>query len=293
MQAILKLTRWREFVPFTLPLSLLGGLFAHRFADDVTLDWRLLAILAANCLAMSYAFMINDIEDAEDDKHSAPERAARNAIASGDLTKRTAWMVSLGVAGLAALLYALGGLATFITGLVILALAHLYSWKPVRLKSIPLLDILSHVLFLAALLMLAPYLVYTQTLTPEIWAMMLSAALFSAYGQFYNQTRDYEADQAAGIKNTASLLGKNGTQVLSYIAIPVAVISLVYVIAQGAFPLWLALVGLVAMPVARLVARGRDMRGDEATDAVGDVQVQFLLVVNSILFVWYLVVLAR
>ncbi|MFP4323910.1 MAG: UbiA family prenyltransferase, partial [Anaerolineales bacterium] len=180
MQTFIKLTRWREFIPFTLPLSLLGGLLAHRFAPDVTLDWRLLAIVVANCLAMSYAFMINDIEDAEDDKHGNPERAARNVIASGELTPRVAWIASSLIATIALGLYALGGLETFLTGGVIVVLAHLYSWKPVRLKSLPLLDIISHVLFLSALLLLAPYLIYTSTLQPEIWAMMISAALFSA-----------------------------------------------------------------------------------------------------------------
>ena len=86
MQAILKLSRWQESIPFVIPLTLLGGLMAYRFAD-VRLDERLLYVLLANILAVIYAFMINDIEDAEDDQKGDPERAKRNVIASGELSK--------------------------------------------------------------------------------------------------------------------------------------------------------------------------------------------------------------
>ena len=55
LQSILKLSRWAEYVPFTVPLTLFGGLLAYRFSTDVSLDWRLLSVLAANCLAVGYA----------------------------------------------------------------------------------------------------------------------------------------------------------------------------------------------------------------------------------------------
>jgi len=284
MQAILKLSRWQEYVPYTLPLTLVGGLMAYRYGDDVQLDWRLITIFFANFMAMAYAFIINDIEDAEDDKHE-PTRAARNAIASGDLTIQQGWIIGGGVAIISAALYATGGMNTFITGLVILILSHLYSWKPIRLKALPIVDILSHVLFLSALLMIAPYLIYQDSLR-DIWALALSMALFSGYGQFYNQFRDFESDQAAGLKNTASIIGKRGVEITSYLSIVGAVIGLIYTIIDGAFPLWLLPVLIGAVPIGWFFGRGRDMRGDEAVDAVGDVQVQFLIVMNIVLFVW-------
>src|SRR5690606_41448835 len=48
------------------------------------LDLRLVAVTAANILAVAYAFMINDIEDAPDDALD-PARAAKNPITSGRL----------------------------------------------------------------------------------------------------------------------------------------------------------------------------------------------------------------
>jgi len=290
LHAILKLSRWQEFIPWTLPLTLLGGLMAYRFAE-ARLDERLLLILVANCLAVAYAFMINDIEDAPDDASGDPVRAARNAIAAGEISRRAGWLVALVTAAVAAGLFALGGKTVFAIGLVTIALAHLYSWKPVRLKALPLLDILSHVLFLSALLMLAPYFVYDHAPTLEVWMLVIAVTLISAYGQLYNQMRDYAADRAAGLKNTASVLGKKATEILGYSSVIVAMVCLAVPIIQGAFPYELILVVIAAIPIAHFFGRGRDMRGDTAQDAIGDVQVQFLLVANIVLVAWYVLVL--
>ncbi len=285
MQAILKLSRWQEFIPFTLPLSLLGALMAYRFMENITLDWQLGVVILANFLAVGYAFMVNDIEDAEDDKHD-PERAARNAISMGELSKKTAWLASLAVAGGAALLYALVGWRVFGVGMLTLLLSHFYSWKPVRLKALPVVDILSHVLMLSGLLMLAPYLAYHATLPWEVWLLFISVSLFSGYGQFYNQARDFEADRAAGLKNTASLLGKQATHWVSYASVGVAVICLIIPIIYGAFPLELLPILIVATPIGYYFGRGKDMRGDKASDEIGEGQVQFLIVVNLVLLAW-------
>ena len=291
LHAIVKLSRWAEYVPFTVPLTLFGGLLAYRFSTDVSLDWRLLCVLIANCLAVAYAFIINDIEDAEDDL-AEPERGARNAVASGELSKRAAWAVALLTALLALGLYALAGWVALLTGAGVVILGHLYSWKPVRLKALPLLDILSHILMLSALLLLAPYLVYDDS-PREVWLFAASMTLISAYGQLYNQARDFDADRAAGLHNTASLLGKKLTQGLAYLSVAGAVVFLMGAVLAESFPLWLAGVVVVTLPLARFVGHGRDMRGDEASDAVGDIQVQFLAVVNVLALVWLAYVLIQ
>lgn len=289
MRAILKLTRWYEYVPFTIPLTLLGGLMAYRFAEAVELDIRLLYVLLANCLAVAYAFMINDIEDAKDDLAN-PVRAARNAISMGELSARAAWLISLGIALLATFFYALAGRNALIVGVAIIVLGHLYSWKPIRLKAMPVADIVSHVLMLSALLLLSAYLIYDSS-PAEVWLLIAAVTLISAYGQLYNQLRDFDEDQAAGIRNTASLLGKSLTKNVGYLCAAIGAICLLLTILNNAFPLWLAGVILLSLPLVKLVAKGKDMRGDVASDAVGDVQVQFLLVANIVLIVWLIYVL--
>ena len=64
-----------------MPLTVLGALLAAR-PHDTLLDWRLAVVTLANILAVAYAFMINDIEDAPDDARD-PDRAARAGAVEG------------------------------------------------------------------------------------------------------------------------------------------------------------------------------------------------------------------
>ena len=76
IRGLIQLTRWQEYVPFVVPLTLLGGLLAAR-PNGIDLDWRLVAVTLANILAVAYAFMINDIEDAPDDARDPARRDGR------------------------------------------------------------------------------------------------------------------------------------------------------------------------------------------------------------------------
>ena len=129
MRNVIQLTRWHEFIPFTVPLTLLGGLLAYRFMDGTRLDWRLVIVMGANCLAVAYAFIINDIEDADDDARN-PDRARRNVIAAGQLSYRDGWIIAIVTALGAAALYLIAGKWAFINGGAILILAHCIHGSP-------------------------------------------------------------------------------------------------------------------------------------------------------------------
>jgi len=285
-KAIIKLTRWQEFLAFTTILTMLGGLTAYRVDDDTTLDWRLFAVLIANLAAMAYAFMVNDIEDAEDDARD-PGRAQANPIANLELSVRVAWVAALGFAVLSATAYALVGTTPFIIGIITLILAHLYSWKPVRLKSQPLVDIISHALMLSTLLYLAAFFIYADDLS-RLWMVVILTFTASANGQLYNQVRDYEMDRAAGLNNTASILGKQLTNLLAIGSSVATVGGIVIAAIAGIFPVWLGIVLLVVGPVVLFLLRNntRDMRGSETDDPMALIQRQFLYVINITLFVW-------
>lgn len=286
-KAIIKLTRWQEFLAFTTILTMLGGLTAYRTAD-VTLDGRLVIVLLANLSAMAYAFMVNDIEDAEDDARD-PKRAQANPIANLELSVPIAWAAALSFAAVSAISYALVGTMPFIIGVTTLTLAHLYSWKPVRLKSRPLVDIISHALMLSTLLYLAAFFIYADDLR-ELWMFVVMTFTASANGQLYNQVRDYDMDSAAGLNNTASILGKQVTNVLAIGSNVVTGICIVIAALVGIFPLWLGPVLLATTPIVLFLLRNntKDMRGSETDDPMALFQRQMLYVFNITLFIWLL-----
>jgi 4-hydroxybenzoate polyprenyltransferase len=288
IRGLIRLTRWKEYVPFVIPLTILGALLAAR-PNHILLDWRLLAVTAANILAVAYAFMINDIEDAPDDARD-PARAARNPISSGEIGVRMGYAACRLVAGATLILYALGGEWAFLIGVATLLLSHLYSWRPVRLKAWPVTDIVSHSLMLSGLLLLAGYFTY-HTQPGIVWFVAASVTLVSVYGQLYNQLRDFEMDKAAGLWNTAIVLGEANAKRVMYLTVGLAGVCMLAAIVQGAFPLWLGLVLLVSVPVSMLIRPQKDMRGTEAVDISGGMQIQALIVANLIIGVWLAYVL--
>ncbi|MFN8451587.1 MAG: UbiA family prenyltransferase [Anaerolineae bacterium] len=283
INALIQLTRWKEYVPFVVPLTIIGALLAAR-PHGVLLDWRLIAVTLANVLAVAYAFMINDIEDAPDDARD-PARAARNPISSGKIPPAIGYRATRIVAAATLILYALGGVSVLLIGIGTLLLSHLYSWRPVRLKAWPVTDVLSHSLMLSGLLLLAGYFIYHDS-PGIVWFVAAAATLVSVYGQLYNQLRDFDMDKAAGLYNTAIILGEVYTRRVMYLTIALAATCLLAAIIQGAFPVWLGLVVLVSIPVSMLFRPRTDMRGGVAVEASGMMQIQALISLNLIIAVW-------
>ncbi|WP_119071753.1 UbiA family prenyltransferase [Aggregatilinea lenta] len=287
LKGLAKLSRWQEHVLFTLPATLTGAAMAARHAPGVTPDARVLLVTAAALLAVTVAFMVNDVEDAPDDAREM-HRAARNPVTSGEVTARDGWIAAWVLGAIALLLYASASTAAFWIGALTLALAVLYSWRGVRLKALPVVDVISHALMLSTLLFLAGYFAYDTT-PGRVWWVAFGLGLISAYGQLYNQVRDYDMDRAAKLHNTANIVGRRGTQRWMYAALGAAALCLLATVIMGLWPLWLALVPLALLPLLWRFRPRTDMRGTEAIDLSGRIQWSFFIAANVAALVWLLV----
>lgn len=162
LSGIARLTRLNEYAYFVVIATLLGVA-----AAGGTFDWRVLILIPANWLAVGFAHMINDIEDAPDDAFSAKNQQ-RNPVSSGMISPRTAWIATLVIGLLTAGLFALVGFWTFVFGVANLILGLLFSIKSVRLKAVAFIDLLSYGLMLAGLPFLCGYAAHTSRLN-RIW----------------------------------------------------------------------------------------------------------------------------
>lgn len=290
IQGLIQLTRWKEYIGFTVPLTVLGALLAVQ-QEGSLLDWRLIPVTLATFLVVAYAFIINDIEDAPDDALEESRRQ-RNPVSAGRVSLRVGHAALVVVALVTLVLYALGGSYAFVIGVITLIISHLYSWRKVRLKAWPVTDIVSHSLMLSGLLFLAGYFAYGVA-PGLIWLVFLGVTLFSSYGQLYNQLRDFSVDKEAGLHNTAILLGERNARVLMYAMALLAAACLLIAIAGGAFPAWLLIVVIVAVPVSFLFRPRKDFRGTEFVDASGAIQQQALFVFNAVALIWLVVEIVR
>lgn len=282
MREILELSRWKEHLPYTVPLTILGAIIAS--STRVGLDYRLVFVVMANILTMSYAFMLNDIEDAPDDARDA-HKANRNPISAGRLSSHDAYTVVRSLAIIALVFYAFTNRLTFSLGILTLLLSHLYSWRRVRLKAHPVTDILSHSLMLSGLLLLTGFTAYSREFK-EIWALAAAVILFSVYGQLYNQIRDFDVDTKAKLKNTTILVGKRRASYLKDASVLLAVIALLTSIYFRTFPVWLLFPVAFSAPFIVAFKTNKDSSGTVAVDLGGKLQMQMLLVFNVVVLAW-------
>jgi 4-hydroxybenzoate polyprenyltransferase len=254
-RAVVALMRLREVVPFVLTTTLAGAK-----VGGARPGFRLLAAALANVLVVAFAFMINDVEDAPDDALT-PVKAKRNPISAGRISPRTGYWASAVVALMSLLLYSLLGFWPLISGLLCAVLGFLYSWRQVRLKAIPLADLLSHGLMLAVLQFTSVYFAF-NAFPPTNW-IWLAPCLFiftvSLYGQLYNQLRDLDGDRKAGLRHTAVRIGSRATAVLMVILGVIALGLLILSVWQQTVPLWLIgaaiAIGLVMLIIMMINAR--------------------------------------
>ena len=244
LRGLIRLTRYRDYLAFVTITTSMGAI-----AAEATLSWKLVLVLLANQLAVGFAFMINDVEDAEDDAIN-PAKLNRNPVSCAAVSRREGYIYSLIVAGLAVLVYAFLGGVPFVFGIVSLLTGFFYSWKPVRLKNIFLIDMFSHCFMLAGLQYLPAYYAFQTQMTDKGLFPLLFVICFSLYGELFNELRDLEHDLKAGLRHTAAILGYKITFWLmvsiAMIGVVSGVISLFFV---DLLPLWLLIVMAVLLVI--------------------------------------------
>ena len=253
MNGLIRLTRYKEYPFFVIITSLLGAAAANGF-----LGWKLIGVLTANLLAVAFAFMINDVEDAPDDALD-PAKVKRNPVSASDLSARTGLLASVGVAIAAGLVYAALGIWPLVMGLSCLAIAYLYSWRRIRLKSKPVVDLISHGLMLAGLQYLSAYFSFEPSPFSRWVYPFVFVVGISLYGELINELRDLKGDREAGITHTANLIGQRAAFWLMIgllsigIGSGVVTIFIVHLIPVWTLLVWAALASILVIPkLARL-----------------------------------------
>ncbi len=212
-------------VPLTILPAVLGG---------GQLDWRLVVLFGANMASTAFAFMINEVEDAEDDKRDK-KRKLTNPVALGMMSERLGWWTSLAVGVASMGLYALLGGWVYLVGVVNFWLALGYSWRKVRFKSKPVVDLVSHGLTLGGLQYMAGFGVYGGAWSLMVLVFMV-VAIVSMAGQLYNQIRDFEADRVACLNNSVRIMGLSWAARLRWVLLLVVGLVGVVVLWQRVVP---------------------------------------------------------
>lgn len=279
VRGVISLTRHKEYVIFVVVTTFLGARIS-----GASIDWRLLLVLVANWLAVGFSFMINDVEDAPDDALN-PAKVNRNPVSAGHISLPVAYAASFAVAILAALAYFFLGPIPFWLGMACLAIGLLYSWRVVRLKRIPVVDLISHGLLLAGLQFLCAYFTFAPNGGGEWIAPFVFVVSISLYGELFNEVRDLEGDLKAGVTHTAAVVGERAAHVLMYLLLAGGGIAFVYSVVTGLIPLWVLAV-MAAIGAIVLAKPILQMRRGSAIDLTGPLHVPMQIVGALTMIVW-------
>lgn len=196
----------------------LMALFGFLLAQGFLFPLKDIVIFGAIVLSLlSFGFSINDCFDQREDKI---DKTKKNPIVSKEIGFRRALGFSFFLAGFGLILSASYGLSVFLLCLIGVLLTFCYSSPPLRLKSRPLFDLISHGFFAGVLIFLLPFLIFKNQLNLFYYLIAFSIFYFSIILQLRNGYEDYEIDKIAGLKTTVHILGYQKTEkLLRYLAI--------------------------------------------------------------------------
>ena len=197
---ILILARLEAYMPVCFFSTMVGLNIAgssHNLAS-------LLIIGLANMFAMAATCAFNDAEDAPEDMLA---RSTRNIIALGRASKSTGYLVAAGSGIISLSLAVIAGINVFLIILAFIAIAFLYSWRPVRMKTMPFWDLSTHAI-MGGLMFLSSAWSYGIFWDGHVFSVSLIFSSGIALALLAHQLYDYEDDIAAKITTTVVVLGK-------------------------------------------------------------------------------------
>ncbi len=195
---------WRAY----LALGAFGFFVARGFLFPLFDIIRFLIILI---LLLAFGFSVNNFFDTKEDQEKGKTILIKNK-------KNFLFSVWPGI--LALLISTSFGLKVFLFVLIASLIGFFYSAPPLRMKSRPFLDLISHGLFAGALIFFFPILAFRSQTTLFHYLVAFSIFYLSVTLEMRNHLEDYQSDLRAGLKTTVCFLGyKNSEVLLKYLSL--------------------------------------------------------------------------
>jgi 4-hydroxybenzoate polyprenyltransferase len=206
-------------------------------------------IFISNLFITAFGYAFNDIEDADDDYHDI-KKMKRNPIASKELSKKNSFFFSILLMSTGLILLYYINRTVFFLGIINVLIGFFYSWKPIRLKSKPFMDLISHVLFLGALQFSIIYLAL-RPLDLHIIPLLTITISVSMMNEIFHEILDYELDKKTQINNTIQNLKRtNIKKILIFLSLIALTSFSVFMIS---FPLENRLLTLISFILAGII----------------------------------------
>lgn len=213
IKSYFKFLRIRDATGYFLIVAL-GFILARGFlfpAKNIFLFWLI------SFLLLGFGFSINNCFDQKEDQL---DQTKKNPIVLKEISFKKGFIFSILTGLIGLYLSSLFGLKIFLFSLISTLIVFFYSSPPLRLKSRPLFDLISHGFFAGPLIFFFPLLVFKIKVTLFHWLISFSLFCFSVILELRNFLEEYETDKKAGVKNSVCFLGfEKSEKLLRYLAI--------------------------------------------------------------------------
>jgi 4-hydroxybenzoate polyprenyltransferase len=207
---LLRIKDWRGYFLITT----LGFVISKGFLFPIR---DIIIFYTLSFFLLAFGFSINDCFDTKEDRL---DKDKKNPIALKKISLRNGLIFSILLAVLGLALSTVFGMKVFLFCLMSILIGFFYSSPPLRMKSRPWFDLISHGLFAGALLFLIPVLIFSKELTKFHCLIALSIFYFSVILELRNHIEDYEIDKEAGLNTTVVFLGREKSEkLLRYLAV--------------------------------------------------------------------------
>jgi len=172
-----------------------------------------LTVVVTSSLFLAFAFLINNCYDIKSDVNQST-KLSKNPIASGKMSQDEGIVLSCCLAGLG-LIIALSGLDLLskVVYVFLITWGGTYSVPPVRLKGVPVVDVVSHGLALGSGLFLYGFLAASGgSMTLQGFLVAISLFVYSMILEVRNHISDLEADLISSTRTTVCWLGKRKSE---------------------------------------------------------------------------------
>jgi len=209
INSLLKYYRTKDWRAY-FSLGVFGFVVAQGFLFPLL---EIIIFFLIGILLLAFGFSVNNFFDIKEDR----EKGERTNILIQD-KKNFLFSISPGLLALFLSIYF--GLGVFLFVLIGALIGFFYSAPPLRMKSRPFLDLISHGLFAGALIFLFPILIFSPELTLFHYLIAFSVFYLSMLLEMRNHLEDYQSDFRAGLQTTTCFLGyENSANLLRYLAL--------------------------------------------------------------------------